>query len=296
MEEIMDTLDRVLRAEIEPLQYLAFFGALMVFAIAETALKRSERPPMRGRRWLVNYGLTVLNILVLGVLPVSGVVAADFARANGIGLLNAVPVAAIVAVFAGVIVRSFLSWAVHLGMHKIPVLWRVHRVHHTDTFLDVSTTVRFHPFEFLINTPVLVGAVMAVGIPPVALMLYELFDAAMAVFTHANIRLPRVVERLLRPVLVTPDMHRVHHSSDHRETDSNYGATLSVWDHLFGTYRTKPEDELARMELGLTETQDDRTQSALWLLRLPFLPSRLVRLSAPGCVDSEVGEGSGERT
>lgn len=291
----MDALDRFLRAEIEPLQYLAFFGALILFAAAETAMGRSNALPMRGRRWPVNYGLTGLNILVLGALPVSGVVAADFARANGIGLLNAFAVTGIVSVVVGVLVRSFLSWGVHLAMHKVPLLWRVHRVHHTDTFLDVSTTVRFHPFEFLINTPILIAGVMLVGIPPVALMLYELFDAAMAVFTHANIRLPRIVERLLRPVLVTPDMHRVHHSSYQRETDSNYGATLSIWDHLFGTYRTKPDADLSGMELGLSETQDDRAHSALWLLRLPFLPSRLIRVYEQPAKDN-IGEGSGKRT
>lgn len=277
----MEPLDRFLRAEIEPLQYIAFFGALVVLAIAETVVGRSDRSPSRNSRWVVNFGLTALNIIVIGVLPVSGVAAADYARTNGYGLLNAVPVAPVLALILGVLVRSFLSWAIHLAMHKVPVLWRVHRVHHTDTFMDVSTTVRFHPFEFLISMPVLVLGVVLIGISPVALMVYELFDAAMAVFTHANIRLPRPLERLLRPVLVTPDMHRVHHSSYHRETDSNYGATLSIWDHLFGTHRTKPEKDLVRMELGLTETQDDRAQSASWLLILPFLPTRLTRTVEP---------------
>lgn len=238
-------------------------------------MARSERPARRGRRWPLNYGLTALNILVIGALPVSGVAVADYARDNGIGLLNWFEVAPLLALAIGFLFRSFLSWATHLAMHKIPILWKVHRVHHTDTFLDISTTVRFHPVEFLINTPILVGAVLLMGVPPVTLMLYEVFDAAMNVFTHANLRIPRRLERAMRLVFVTPDMHRVHHSSFHRETDSNYGATLSIWDHVFRTYRDKSEEDLARMELGLKECQDARSDSAVWLLRLPFTPTRI---------------------
>jgi sterol desaturase/sphingolipid hydroxylase (fatty acid hydroxylase superfamily) len=160
-------------------------------------------------------------------------------------------------------------------MHKVPLLWRLHRVHHTDTFVDVSTTVRFHPGEYLVSTPIIVGSVFLMGISPIALMIYEVFDAAMAVFTHANIRMPKPVDRFLRLLLVTPDMHRVHHSSHQPETDSNYGATLSIWDRLFGTYTEKEPEELATMQLGLKECQDKRSTSLWWQLRLPFTPSKI---------------------
>lgn len=271
----MDALDAFLRAEIEPLEYAAFFGALVVFGLAETIMARSRLPARRGRRWPLNYALTALNIVVLSALPISGVVVADYARDNGIGLLNVIPVAPTAALVAGFLFQSLVAWAIHLAMHKVPLLWRVHRVHHTDTFVDISTTVRFHPMEYLINTPILIGAVLLMGTQPVTLLLYELFDVAMAVFTHANIRVPRALEMAVRMVVVTPDMHRVHHSSYHRETDSNYGATLSLWDHMFRTYRHKSEADLAKMELGLKECQDARADSAWWLLSLPFAPIKI---------------------
>lgn len=266
----MDTLEAILRTKMETLQYVAFFGAIGLFGLLETIIARAKSPTKRKTRWPTNVALTVLNIIVLGAMPVSGVLAADYAQTNNLGLLNIFHIAPIAAFVIGFAFRSFVSWGTHLAMHKIPLLWQVHRVHHTDTQLDISTTVRFHPLEFLINTPILLLAVVAMGISPVTLMIYELFDAAMAVFTHANIRLPRPVERLLVWLVVTPDMHRVHHSSHQPETDSNYGATLSIWDHLFRTYRHKQPVQLADMKLGLAECQDRRATSLLWLLTLPF--------------------------
>ncbi|MCG8380981.1 MAG: sterol desaturase family protein [Gammaproteobacteria bacterium] len=266
----MDTIDAFLRAEMEPLQYGVFFGALVVLAILELFAYRSSKAPQRYRRWPTNVGLTILNIIVTGAIPVSGVFISDYARENSIGILNILEVAPVIALAIGFWFRSFVSWATHLAMHRIPLLWRVHRVHHTDPYLDVSTTVRFHPIECLINTPILLASLLMMGISPITLMLYELLDTAMAVFTHANIRFPRRLERVMRFVLVTPDMHRVHHSSWQPETDSNYGATLSVWDHVFRTYRDKSPEALPSMQLGLAECQDDRSTSFWWLMTLPF--------------------------
>lgn len=265
----MDAIDAFLRGSAEPLQYAIFFGALVALGALETVVGRSPAAPRRRRRWLPNFGLTVLNILVLGAIPLSGVLVADLARDGGIGLLNLMALPAVVAVAAGILIRSLISWATHLAMHRIPVLWRVHRVHHTDSFLDVSTTVRFHPVEFLIATPVLLAGVLVTGIPPVALMAYELLDTAMAVFTHANLRLPPTVERGLRLVMVTPDMHRIHHSASQPETDSNYGATFSIWDRLFGTYREMAPQNLADLRLGLDGVSEDRASSLWWMLTLP---------------------------
>jgi sterol desaturase/sphingolipid hydroxylase (fatty acid hydroxylase superfamily) len=184
--------------------------------------------------------------------------------------MNALPVAPVAALVLGIVLRSLISYAVHVAMHRVPLLWRVHRVHHTDTAMDVTTTVRFHPLEFLISAPLVFAGVIALGISPAALIVYELFDAVMAIFTHANIRLPAPVERALRLVLVTPDMHRVHHSAWQPETDSNYGATLSWWDRLFGTYRMPEAAALDAMTLGLEPWRDRRATALLWLLALPF--------------------------
>ena len=283
----MDSLDTFLRAQVEPITYVVFFGLLITFGLLETRAERSHQPPGRTGRWPANVGLTVLNITVLGALPVSGVMFADWMRDAGIGLFNWIEVNPVLALVGGFLVRSFTSWATHLAMHKIPVLWRFHRVHHSDTFLDISTTVRFHPIEFLINLPIMLCAIAMFGISPVTLLLYEVFDAGMNVFTHANVRLPRWLDRALRVLIVTPDMHRVHHSSYHRETDSNYGATLSIWDHMFRTHTLKEDDALVEMEIGLREVQDRRANSILWLLALPFTPLRIKRLDqSPGNPES----------
>ena len=266
----MPTFEPFLRENMDALMYGAFFGTLIVLAVLELGLARSEHGVARIRRWPANGLLTALNILALGIIPVSGLAAAEWARANGWGALNMIelPLAAVLA--AGFLVRSLVSYAIHVAMHKVPVLWRIHRVHHTDTALDVSTTVRFHPLEFVISVPIVIAAVTAAGVPPWVIMLYELFDAVMAVFSHANLRLPGGLERVVQWVLVTPAMHRVHHSSAQPETDSNYGATLSIWDRLFGTFRRKIEPDLAAMELGLSEYRGKEVSSLFWLLTLPF--------------------------
>ncbi|MSO89251.1 MAG: sterol desaturase family protein, partial [Rhodospirillaceae bacterium] len=163
-------------------------------------------------------------------------------------------------------------------------------VHHTDVQMDVSTTVRFHPLELVVSMPVLLGMAMLLGIPPLALILYELLDAAMAVFTHANVRLPDRVDRALRLVLVTPAMHRLHHSAHQPETDSNYGAILTWWDRLFGTYRVRPPAELSTIRLGLEEWRDRRTASLWWLLRLPFASAGMAHLAPqPGRTSGPAG-------
>ncbi len=271
----MDFLDTFLRDEFGQLQYAVFVCALVLFAALELVAQRSPKKPSRGRRWPLNYALTVLSIFVVVAIPVSHVYAVDYAHNNGLGLLNTLAVGPAAAFVIGMLFRSFVPWATHLAMHKVPLLWRVHRVHHTDTFLDVSTTVRFHPLEFLIRTPVHILASVAMGVPPVALMLYELVGSAQAIFVHANIRLPNLVERWMQWIIVTPDMHRIHHSSWQPATDSNFGAVLSIWDRLFGTYRQEEASVVTTMQLGLAECQDARAQSLWWLLTLPLKSMRI---------------------
>jgi len=266
----MPTFEPFLRENMDAMMYGAFFGTLFVLAILELGLARSEHGVARARRWPANGLLTVLNILALGIIPISGLAAAEWARANGWGVLNMIELPLAIVLVAGFLVRSLVSYVIHVAMHKVPVLWRIHRVHHTDTAVDVSTTVRFHPLEFVISVPIVIAVVAAAGVPPWVIMLYELFDAVMAVFSHANLRLPGGLERVLQWVLVTPAMHRVHHSTAQPETDSNFGATLSIWDRLFGTFRRKSGPDLAVMELGLSEYRSEKVSSFFWLLTLPF--------------------------
>lgn len=258
------------RAAFEPLQYAVFFGALIALGTVESLAALGAKPLARRKRWPANAALTALNIVVIGAIPVSALTVADLAAARGWGLFNLGLVPPAVALVGGFLLRSLVSYGIHVAMHKAPLLWRAHRVHHTDTGMDVSTTVRFHPLEFLITVPIVLGATLAFGLPPLAIILYELADAGMAVFTHANVRLPGGMERTLRLILVTPAMHRIHHSASQPETDSNYGATLSCWDRLFDTYREKNDDALATLRLGLGDSSDRRAASLSWLLLLPF--------------------------
>jgi sterol desaturase/sphingolipid hydroxylase (fatty acid hydroxylase superfamily) len=264
------SLESIVTEYGEPLQYLVYFGLLAGLGVMEALAPRRDGSPVRARRWPSNFGLTALNIVVRGALPVSGLAAAVLAQQQGWGLLQRDRLG------VALLARSFVSYAVHVAMHKVPALWRVHRVHHTDVFLDVSTTVRFHPLEFLIQLGPTALVILGLGLPPWTIMLYELIDTATNLFIHANTRLPVRVEAWLRSVLVTPDLHRVHHSARWPETDSNYGVVVPWWDRLFGTYRAAARDP-GEMALGLEECQDRRASSFAWLLALPFR-GRLRRL------------------
>jgi sterol desaturase/sphingolipid hydroxylase (fatty acid hydroxylase superfamily) len=266
-----ESVEAFVRGSFEPLQYAAFFGVFAVFALLEGVAPRDPSPAQRVWRWPSNVVLTAANIVVLSALPVGIVAAADWAQQARFGLLHAVDVSPVAAFAIGFLGRAFLSWGTHYLNHKVPFLWAIHRVHHTDTRLDVSTTVRFHPLEFVFSTPLTLAGVVALGAPPVAILIYELMDAGVTVFSHANVRLPWWVDRPLRLFIVTPDVHRVHHSSYQPETDSNYGAVLTIWDRLLGTYRRKSAADLATQETGLSETQDSRSRNLFWLLILPFI-------------------------
>lgn len=266
----MIEFETALRANMETLTYAIFFGALALLAIFEMVIALRAEGAMRGRRWPANFALTLINIIVMGALPLGAVASADLARSMQFGLFNLIDAPFVAVLLATFLIRSLGSWAVHYAMHNIPLLWRIHRVHHTDTHLDVSTTVRFHPFEFLVLAPVVVAMVMLCGLPPAAVMLFELFDAAVAVFSHANIRLPGWLERIVGSLIITPNMHRIHHSTFEAETNSNYGATLVIWDRLFKTYRRKTDDELASQALGLEEVGAKRASSLWFSLGLPF--------------------------
>ena len=266
----MTDLDLFLRENMETITYVVFFGGLVVLATLEHVIERGRPTISRFKRWPSNYALTALNIVILGAIPVTNLVAADWAQARGVGLLNNIEVSVTVALVTGILLRSFGAYWVHFAMHKVPLFWRVHRVHHSDKDMDVSTTVRFHPLEFVISTPITLAIVVAAGISPLTIIVFEILDAGLAIFGHANIRFPRGIERLLQLVIVTPGMHRVHHSSWQPETDSNYSATLSIWDRLFMTYRCKSDSELTELSLGLDEYDVRHSTSLFWLLLQPF--------------------------
>ena len=264
-------IDQWIRQNADDLQVVLFFTLFFLFSLAEVFEPKRPGPMHRKERWLTNLLMTALNITVMGLLPVTFFGMAVWAQERGLGLFNYFSMSVGVVVIGTLLARGFISFFTHYLMHKVPLFWRLHRVHHLDTEMDVSTTVRFHPFEFLAALLPGVPLVMAFGLSPWVLLLYEVLDAVVTLFSHANIRLPASLDRVLRYIIVTPDLHRVHHSSSQPETDSNFSAVFPVWDIVFGTFRTQTRAPQESMELGLEEVRDKRANRFWWLLGSPFI-------------------------
>lgn len=250
-----------------------FLGLFALFAGAEALAPRRVRAQPRGGRWLTNLSLTVLNTLALRALafglPLLAVGAAMDAGHKGWALFNGLDWPAWVEITATVLILDFAIWAQHLITHKIPLLWRLHRVHHADCDIDVTTAVRFHPIEIALSMVLKIGLIYLLGPAVIAVVLFEIILNGTAMFNHANMKLPLPVDRALRLLLVTPDMHRVHHSTLRHEHDSNYGFSLSIWDRALGTYVAQPDKGHDGMTIGL-RWQDERPSRLGWSLRLPF--------------------------
>ncbi|WP_374440236.1 sterol desaturase family protein [Stella sp.] len=229
----------------------AFVLVLALLAAAEVLRPRRTRTLPRRRRWPANLGILAIDAALLRLLlPAAAIGAAVAAERHGFGLLNATALPAWIAVPVAVVALDLVIWAQHVLFHRIPVLWRLHRVHHADRDLDVTTGLRFHPLEILASMAIKMAAVALLGAPAAAVVLFELLLNAAAMFNHANLALPAGLDRRLRRFLVTPDMHRVHHSVHRDETDRNFGFALSWWDRVFGTYRDRPRDGHAGMAIG----------------------------------------------
>lgn len=255
------------------IRLIVFLGLFAILAAAEALLPRRARSQKRSRRWVTNWSITIANTVTLRILalamPLLAVGAAVDAQAQGWGLLNALTLPGWIEIVAAVLILDLIIWLQHLITHKIPVLWRLHRVHHADVDMDVTTAIRFHPVEIALSMLLKIGVVYLLGPAALAVILFEIILNGTAMFNHANIRLPLWLDAIVRRVLVTPDMHRVHHSIHRHEHDSNYGFALSVWDRMFGTYTAQPKDGHDKMTVGL-EWQDDRPARLGWSLGLPF--------------------------
>jgi len=250
-----------------------FIGLFVLFALIEAVIPRRSRPEPRQKRWFVNWGLTILDTLTLRLmaiaLPVMSVGAAVDAGVNGWGLFNAFAWPSWLEVVLAMLILDFAIWAQHLITHKIPLLWRLHQVHHSDRDMDVTTAIRFHPLEIALSMLLKIGLIYLLGPTAFAVILFEIILNGSALFNHANIRLSPRVDAIVRTVLVTPDMHRVHHSVYREEHDSNYGFSLSIWDRIFHTYVAQPKDGHDDMVIGL-RWQDKRPSNLIWNLKLPF--------------------------
>ena len=253
------------------LRLAAFFGVFAVLAVWEALTPRRARSQSRRQRWPTNLGLSVLNTLVLRVVfPAAAVGAALWVGDQGWGLFNVLAAPGWLAIAGSIIALDLAVYGQHRLSHAVPWLWRVHRLHHIDLDVDVTTAGRFHPVEMVLSMLWKIAVVVALGAPAVAVLAFEVLLNAAAMFSHAQIRLPTVVDRPLRLLLVTPDMHRVHHSIHRDETDSNYSFLLSVWDRLFRSYRDQPRDGHETMVLGVEGQSSARARSFIGLLLGPF--------------------------
>jgi sterol desaturase/sphingolipid hydroxylase (fatty acid hydroxylase superfamily) len=225
----------------------------------------------RARRWPSNLGIVVVDaLLVRLVLPAAAIGAALYAAGHGIGLFHWLNLRLSVAALLGFLALDLIIYGQHVMFHHVPWLWRLHRMHHADLDIDVTTGLRFHPFEILISLAIKIAAVIALGIPPVAVFVFEVLLNATSLFNHSNVLLRPGVDRLLRFIVVTPDMHRVHHSIVRTETDSNFGFNLPWWDRLFGTYRREPAAGHEHMTIGLPTFRDARELRLDRMLTQPF--------------------------
>ena len=250
-----------------------FFGIFAIMAVWELAAPRRALTVSKVLRWTNNLALVFLNSFVLRLLfPAAAVGVADYARQMGWGLLHLYEIPFTTAVVLSVIVMDFVIWVQHVMFHAIPVLWRLHRVHHADLDYDVTTGARFHTLEILLSMLIKFAAIVLLGPPVVAMVIFEVLLNATAMFNHGNVKLPAGLDRVLRWVLVTPDMHRVHHSVEDDEANSNFGFSLTWWDRLFGTYRDQPRAGHEGMTIGIHKYRDPRLVDRLpGMLALPFI-------------------------
>lgn len=271
------------------IRLLALFGTLVVLVGWEALAPRRRRSQRRGRRWLANLGLAAIDTAMLRLAaPAAAVGLAAMAQAQGWGLFHQAAIPGWLAIGLSLVLLDLALYGQHLASHAVPLLWRLHRVHHTDLDIDVTTGLRFHPAEILLSMLYKGLVVVTLGAPPVAVLIYEILLSSSSLFSHSNLRLPDGLERAVRRLWVTPDMHRVHHSVLRAETDSNYGTCLSLWDRLFRTYRAQPRAGHDGMTLGIAGF-GEATDQGLWpLLTQPLRSEQPAspREAAPTRLDS----------
>jgi sterol desaturase/sphingolipid hydroxylase (fatty acid hydroxylase superfamily) len=248
-----------------------FAALLMLIGLAESLAPRRPLRTARGFRWLNNLSMVVVDTVVVRLLfPLLAVEVALVSQRHGWGLFNQAAISNWAAVPLAVLALDFIIYFQHRLFHAVPWLWRLHMMHHVDPDIDVTTGVRFHPIEIVLSMLIKMAAVLALGAPALAVFLFEVLLNATSMFSHGNVRLPLGLDRFLRLMVVTPDMHRVHHSVIRQETDSNFGFNVPWWDRLFGTYREQPQGGHDAMTIGLPQFQDNLRQSLLWMLVVPF--------------------------
>jgi sterol desaturase/sphingolipid hydroxylase (fatty acid hydroxylase superfamily) len=250
----------------------SFAVVLLLMTLWEVLAPRRRLTVRKSPRWASNLGLVALNIfLVRFAVPITAIGAAIGAKQRGWGLLHLVDWPHWLEILLAVVTFDLVIYLQHVMFHAVPVLWRLHMVHHADLDFDVTTGLRFHTLEILLSALIKLATVAVVGPAPVAVLIFEVLLNATSMFNHGNVRMPGKIDRLLRWLVVTPDMHRVHHSVVRQETNSNFGFNLSWWDYLLGTYRSQPAEGHERMTIGVSHLRDERQVDRLpRMLAIPF--------------------------
>jgi sterol desaturase/sphingolipid hydroxylase (fatty acid hydroxylase superfamily) len=250
-----------------------FFGIFLLMTVWETLSPQRPLTTSKWIRWSNNIGLVFLNSFIIRLLfPAAAVGMATLATSQGWGVLHYYSIPYALGVVIAVITLDFVIYIQHIMVHAVPLLWRLHRVHHADLDYDVTTGARFHPIEITLSMLIKFAAIILLGPPVIAVVLFEVLLNATAMFNHSNVKIPINVDRVLRRLIVTPDMHRVHHSIEDDETNSNFGFSLPWWDRLFGTYRDQPRAGHDNMTIGIHHYRNP--QQVSWLPGMLILPFR----------------------
>ncbi|MBX9812182.1 MAG: sterol desaturase family protein [Burkholderiales bacterium] len=266
----MSTMDTLISHEAS-IRIWAFLSVFAILAAWEMVAPRRALLTSKARRWLANLGILIVNgALVRAIFPAAAVGIAMVADQRSIGLLHFLELPMPLKIILAIIALDLAIYLQHVMFHAVPLLWRLHRVHHADLDFDVTTGTRFHPIEILLSMVIKMAAIFLIGAPVLAVLIFEIVLNLTSMFNHSNIRIPKSADGLLRLFIVTPDMHRVHHSIEPAETNSNFGFNLPWWDRLFGTYRPEPAAGHELMTIGIEQFRTKEDQRLDRMLLMPF--------------------------
>ena len=258
---------------------LDYFGIIIVMSLLEYAVPRREAGTTLRLRWVSNFGIAIISTIVIRALfPLVGVGWASLCRERGWGLFNHLAVPAWLPFVVTLFALDLGAYGQHYLLHRLPWLWRLHRAHHTDHDCDFSTGARFHPLESIFTNGITLAVIGVVGAPPLAVFVSQLVSTAIGFIEHSNVRVPPSLDRLVRLLIVTPDMHRIHHSQELGESLANYGGTFTWWDRLLGTYRDRAVRGPDGIVFGVEGFDNRKHQTLLWLLAQPFLAEPLQQI------------------
>jgi len=261
---------------LEGLERLSIFIAVLVTMIAfELIAPRRQLLHSRLQRWSANFSLSILSMLLMRfTIASAAILAANYATSHDFGLLTLINLPMWLSFALSIVLLDLAIYGQHRASHRWTWLWRLHKVHHTDLDFDVTTAIRFHPIEILLSMCYKSICILIIGVNPVTVIVFEIILSSCALFNHSNVKLPLALDKWLRLFLVTPDMHRVHHSVIQAETDSNYGFSISIWDRLFGSYIEQPTQGHETMEIGLADYREPRDLKLIKILMIPFVVNK----------------------